>query len=232
MSFFKKLIFESENKPSKKVTEESVKFPETKATIITDEIGQFNATPVETNTSSAGWQTQPLVCDPYMEEVLAKYESGLEGLNQPGYDFYEFFQAIVQSGVDKPEMYKMALTMAQAMDKSVTKTSLLSQSDFYVEEINKVHSNFSTAGAEKLTSLRTQKSGEESSLRTEASNIETQIAQLRSRQNQITSELSGIDYKYAPQINEVECKIKANDNARDKIISSINKVKQGINTNI
>ena len=232
MSFLKNLLFEDNDKSSKKEVkkvEAKISFPSPK---IADEVGQFDATPIETNTSSAGWQAQPLVCDPYMEEVLAKYESGLEGLNQPGYDFYEFFQAVTTSGVDNPQVYKMALTMAQAMDKSVTKTSLLSQSDFYVGEINKVHGNFSSKGTEKLTSLKTQKSGEESSLRTEAGDVETQIQQLKTRLSQINSQLGGIDIKYASQINEVECKIKANDNARDKIISSINKVKQGINTNI
>ena len=41
-----------------------------------------------------------------------------------------------------------------------------------------------------------------------------------------------IDNKYANELTEVDCKLMANDVAKDKILSSINAVKQGLTNNL
>ena len=241
MSFFKKLIFEGEgDAPKKQVAPvKEVKFPSGKNTesVVDSSRYTFGTDPITSEKSSVGvgsFQTAPapVACDPYMDEVLAQYETGLNSLNQPGYDFFEYFQSVVKVGIDNTEAYKMALTMAQAMESSVTKDSLISQSEFYIGELNKVHGNFKTQGESKLSALKSNKESEEANLAREAQELERQINELKAKQAGITAQLQSIDSRYAPQISEVECKIKANDNARNIIVSKIEKVKQNINANL
>ena len=59
--------------------------------------------------------------------------------------------------------------------------------------------------------------------------------QMEAISNQIVSKqssLSEIDNKYANELTEVDCKLMANDVAKDKILSSINAVKQGLTNNL
>jgi hypothetical protein len=63
------------------------------------------------------------------------YQSGFDNLNQPGFDFYEYYQLVMNGGVTNPNLH-YGFTMANTMDKLVTKVSLISQSDFYISENN------------------------------------------------------------------------------------------------
>ena len=45
--------------------------------------------------------------------VVEMYEAGFESLNQPGYDFYEFFKAIKAVNNNDASVYKMAFTIAR-----------------------------------------------------------------------------------------------------------------------
>jgi hypothetical protein len=51
----------------------------------------------------------------------------------------------MNGGVTNP-IYTMAFTMANTMDKLVTKVSLISQSDFYISEITKQYDGFVSKG--------------------------------------------------------------------------------------
>jgi hypothetical protein len=64
----------------------------------------------------------------HLEKAIELYQSGFDNLNQPGFDFYEYYQLVMNGGVTNP--HTMAFTMANTMDKLVTKVSLISQSDF------------------------------------------------------------------------------------------------------
>lgn len=171
--------------------------------------------------------------NPFLNKFIDVYEACFDSANQSGYDFYEFFQAIVNSGgVDNPQMYVMAMNMGVAMDKTCNKTKLVSQADFYLNEINKLYTQNVSSGTEKKQDLLTQKDSENHNLTTELNNLK---AQLEAIQNQIRSkegQLSLIDGKYTPLINEVEQKLQANETAKNVIVSNINKVKDGINNNI
>lgn len=171
-------------------------------------------------------------CGPHMDKIMGLYEQGFDSLNMDGYDFYEYFQAVVQTGVNNPAMYAMALTMAQSMDKSVTKESLLSQSQFYIDEINKVYNGYVENGDAKRKSLLAAKSNDETMLTTELSGINNEIARLTQLKITKEAELTTIDGKYSPDITDVECKSMANDMAKEKIIATINTVVDGINKNI
>jgi len=192
------------------------------------------AAPVATPTAATAAPITPdnPACAPHMDKIMGLYEKGFDSLNMDGYDFYEYFQAVVQTGVNNPAMYTMALTMAQTMDKSVTKETLLSQSNFYIEEINKVYNGYVANGDAKRTSLLTAKSNEEAKLTSELTDINNEIARLTQLKITKESELSTIDGKYSPEITDVECKSMANDIAKERIIATITTVVDGINKNL
>jgi hypothetical protein len=169
-------------------------------------------------------------------EVLAKtlemYEAGFDSLNQPGYDFYEFFKAVMAGGVDNPAIYGMAFGMGSAMDKSITKDKLLMQSDFYITEINKVYNDYVAKGNGKRQEVINQKNHENESLVGELNLMRQQLEQLQVQISDRENKLSVIDSKYGPILNEVETKIAANDLAKQKIVGSIEQVKNGIINNL
>ncbi len=225
---FKSLFFTDANEPAEKTTKtaEPAKFP--------------TATPVTFPTSTAPTPTPvaniPLEsnpsCAPHMTKIMEMYEKGFESLNKPGYDFFEYFKSVVSAGADNPAVYPMAFSMATAMDASVTKEALLNHSDFYVTEITKVYNDYVSKGNTKKQSILAEKDSENLSLSTDLQTLESQLTII---QNQITEtklKLTNINIKYEPQITEVDCKLMANNVAKDKIINSINKVRNGINTNI
>jgi hypothetical protein len=171
-------------------------------------------------------------CLPHMDKIMKLYEDGFNGLNLAGYDFFEFFQAVVKTGANNPAMYNMALTMAQAMDSTVTKSSLVTQSQFYIEEINKVYKTYVDNGNAKRQEALQAKGNEEASLSKDLGDINSEIARLNQLKNQKEAELSKIDSKYSPEITDIECKLMANDIAKERIIGTIKTVVDGINKNL
>ena len=173
------------------------------------------------------------VSDEQVNKIFEMYQNGFNSLNQPGYDFFEFYQAIVTSGgIDNPQMYNMAMSMGKAMDPTNTKEKLMNEADFYLNEIDKVYKNYVNTGSTKKETLVNQKESENRTLTDDLNNLRTQLEaitnQIKSKENQ----LSLIDNKYQPQISEIDNKLKANDVAKERIVSSILKVKNGINNNI
>ena len=76
-----------------------------------EKISENLSFPVSGNASTPG-QSSPAysprpVNDPVVNEVLQVYENGLDSINMPGYDFYEFYQAITSIGDSNEKTYKM-----------------------------------------------------------------------------------------------------------------------------
>ncbi len=71
--------------------------------------------------------------DDVLAEVLQVYEEGLESINLPGYDFYEFYQAMSATGSATPQVYTLAYRMAKTLDKTITPQKLIESAAFYTE---------------------------------------------------------------------------------------------------
>lgn len=171
-------------------------------------------------------------CEPHMEKVLEMYEKGFESLNQPGVEFFEYFKSVVSAGIANPSAYEMAFKMLSGMESTMTKKTLISQSQFYLNEIDKVHKKFDQDGETKRTTLENNKDAERNKL---ASDIDLLKQQLQSIQNQIDSKslsLNSIDETWNPQIEDIECKMAANTQARNTIKGTINRVVDGIKQNL
>jgi len=167
-------------------------------------------------------------CEPHMSKILEKYETGFNSLNQPGYDFFEFFQSVMKIDPRNPQVYDMAFTMGNSMDPTLTKEKLVSQAKFYLDEIGKVHTNFKTEGEAKKESINANKSSEGSSLVSQVEILKIDLEKITRELSDKESQLSTLDVKYTPQLVEIDCKLQANDLAKDKLISSIEMVRDNI----
>ena len=234
------LLFTSEDGDKKKEVKGDAtasfqgKFPssnDTSTPEVTNAFGSNKSVSSPSFTPSAISPDNPS-CEPHLDKIMGMYEKGFDDLNQDGYDFYEFFKSIIGAGVNNTALYPMALTMAKGMDSSVSKDSLINQSNFYITEIKKVHTHYETQGNKKNQDTIRLKDSEESALKSEVESIEAELNRLSSLKIQKEKELSSIDAKYTPQITEIGCKLMANNMAKDRILGSINSVVNGIKNNI
>jgi hypothetical protein len=236
MAFLDLFIINDDNEKKKDEPKEDVqksfksKFPSSGSATVEVEV---KTEPITQNAPvMAAITPQNPACAPHMDKIMKLYEDGFNGLNLAGYDFFEFFQAVVKTGANNPSMYNMALTMAQAMDSSVSKESLVKQSQYYIDEIEKVYKTYVDNGNVKRQEALQAKGNEEASLSKDLSDINDEIARLTQLKSEKEIELSKIDSKYSPDITDIECKLMANDIAKERIIGTIKTVVDGINKNL
>lgn len=170
-----------------------------------------------------------------VNEVLTVYEKGIDSINMPGYDFYEFYKAIGSINNAGEQAYQMAYQMARSMDSSLSTQKLLSDAEFYISKINEVHNQYSMQGQQKISSLQSKKNDEKNKLTSEINDATQQVNQLRSQMqeleaqiNQKRTRLTAIDSDYLPQENTIRQKLLANDNAKQISILKLSSVKDGI----
>ncbi|MBG9378036.1 hypothetical protein I5907_17490 [Panacibacter sp. DH6] len=170
-----------------------------------------------------------------LDEVLSVYESGLESINMPGYDFYEFYKSVAATGQVTEQSYNMAFMMAKTLDKTLTPQKLTGDAEFYISKINEVHSQYVAQGQKKLNALQEQKSSEKNKLTNEIDAATVRISQLRNELQQLESDinqkrgsLSKIDEAYFPEEKSVRDKMVANDVARQASVTKLTTIKEGI----
>jgi uncharacterized phage infection (PIP) family protein YhgE len=167
-----------------------------------------------------------------LTEIKEVYKQGFESLNTQGYDFFEFYKAVAAVGNQNPGAFQMAFAMAQGIDKSVSKNSLLAKADFYLNELEKVHTQYASKGNAKKTEINNQISAESKALANEKQQLEVQLTTLQERLKNINANIDQMDGKYAKILDELEQKLSANTEAKEQLIQDIKQVKQGINQNI
>jgi predicted nucleic acid-binding Zn-ribbon protein len=126
----------------------------------------------------------------------------------------------------------MAIEMGKAMDQNVSKDSLLKQADYYITELDKVHSTFKTDGQNKINDLSQKKNDESTSLSSTIASLKIQLSTIQDQIRIKENSLSEIDNKYQPQIDEIALKLEANDTVKNTFIGNINKVKMNISNNL
>ena len=212
----------------KKETSSITKFPDSQSSQTQSTNFGFNQNaPVQQQSQSLGQVSSEMA-----SKFLEAYENAFNEMNQPGYDFFEFFQALINGDINNPQSYTMAFAMGKGMDKTVSKEKLLTQSDYYINELTNLYNKNVNDGTQKKQDLVKQKETENQNLSSELSSLKQQLegiqVQIQDRQNK----LSLIDNKYQPKIAEYDSKLMANDFAKNKIISAIETVKQGIANNL
>lgn len=170
--------------------------------------------------------------DEHITKFREMYTNGFNSLNQDGFDFYDFYQSVMQVGVDNPQTYTMAMAMGLAMNKAITKDALISQGQYCLAEINKVHAKQSGSGGSRRQEISNQKEHDNNSLLNKITELKSQIEQLQQQIKQNETEVSNIANKYEPLISEIDSKLVANDLAKNEIVTTIEKVINGINKNL
>ena len=203
-----------------KPKEEKVTFPKETSS---------NVFPTATNNSMPTMPTDyKPVENPFIDKLIEAYDSTFNKLNQPGYNFFTYYKAVNKSGVDNPQVYEMAFDLGQSMDSTITKALLLSQADYYSNELNKTHDTLAKDGQTKSNALINSKNSEATSLVTDLNLLKQQLQNIQSQITEKQNTLAQIDNKYQPDIDNITLKLAANDIARDTFINKINKVKTNI----
>lgn len=178
---------------------------------------------------------QPLSGNPYVGEIIQVYEKGLESINMPGYDFYDFFTAVNAAGALNEPILKMAFQMGKTMDSGLTAQKLAQDAEYYLSKIRDVHQKYADQGRAKFDSLTGQLRSERENLSNEANGIEIEISKLKQqimdlegRLNQTRTTLSKVDEKYKPQQDVIQQKLTANDQAMQISAQKLNAVKNAI----
>jgi hypothetical protein len=173
--------------------------------------------------------------DPNLAEVLEAYESGLDSINMPGYDFYEFYKSVSSIGNSGEAVYNMAFQMARTLDSTITPGKLLNDAEFYISKINEVHGQYVNKGQLKLTAIQEKKNTERTKLQSDIDHASQRINQLRQELQQLEADvtqkravLSKLEDQYFPQEKAIREKLNANDVARQTSIDRLNIVKSGI----
>jgi chromosome segregation ATPase len=178
---------------------------------------------------------QQQVNDPVTAEVLQVYEKGLDSINMPGYDFYEFYKTVTSGGHPSEQTYQMAYQMAKTLDNTISASKLLSDAEFYISKINEVHSQYVTHGQQKLNTINEKKSSEKHKLQSDIEHASMRITALRAELQQLESDINQkrttllkVDDGYYPQEKSVREKLTANDLARKSSIDKLNMIREGI----
>lgn len=214
---------EKKDSPKKDTSTESYSFPVTDTSSFVASTGSGAATP------------PPPSIDPAIQEVLDVYESGLDSINMPGYDFYEFYKAITSIGHANENTYQLAYQMAKSLDKTISPQKLMTDAEFYISKINEVHGQYTTQGNQKLNALQEKKSADKNKLQSEIDAGSTRLSQLRAELQQLEAELNQkrnaltkTDESFNPQEKAIREKLMANDMARKVSIDKLNFIKEGI----
>ena len=227
---FKSLFLNSEENANEKPKQETtavdtshMKFPttETKSSIFN--VFSNSTQPTPTNVQ---------VSNEHLSKMLESYNNGFDSLNQAGYDFYEFYQAVSHGGLDNPQIYSMAFAMGLGMDKTITKDKLVNQAEFYLNEIAKVYNDNVSKGNNKKQELVNQKNNENQSLVNELDLMQQQMEALKTQIQDRQNKLNAIGSKYEPMINDLDGKLAANDVAKNQLVGTIQQVKNGIINNL
>jgi hypothetical protein len=173
--------------------------------------------------------------NPYVDEIIQVYEKGLESINMPGYDFYDFFTAVNAAGSLNESIFRMAFQMGKTMDAGLTAQKLAQDAEYYLSKIKDVHQKYADQGRSKFDSLTDQLRSERESLSSEANGTEIEISKLKQqiqnleeKLNQTRATLSKVDDKYKPQQDMIQLKLTANDQAMQISAQKLNAVKDAI----
>lgn len=171
--------------------------------------------------------------DKFVDKFVEIYGTNLDKANQPGFDFYEFYQSILNTNnIEDDNMYAMAFSMGRAIEKTLTKDKLISSADFYIGDINKNYKVFLTTGNDKIAELSKQKNSELETLNKDLDILNKELIEITKKINDKQSLIQNLDTKFNPLIQEVEDKLVANDLVKNKIINNMETIKAKIIKNL
>lgn len=175
-----------------------------------------------------------------LEDFVQRLQNLINQNNQPGFDFLEFTESLFEEKQNPtPEVYKTVFRIAQKIDKSLTSARLLESSRYYKDLVQRTAETEINKGVTKKQSLQGEKDSERTNLdnslkstREKIQQLNKQIQELQKQDVTLSSQLSAIDQKYDGQFADIEMKINAIRDAKEKVLVSIVDIEAGIKSNI
>lgn len=164
---------------------------------------------------------------------VSKFREALRGTNTIGMKFIEILYKLSQN--PKAEDYAKAVSLLQIMDTSANAETISASLHEAKDTILKAKNDYIQQGNEKLESLKSNRDGEKKTLEREIVDTQTRITSLEGQLNQCKSilsnkqaELTKIDGKYQPSLDQTTATIAAVTSAADETISSLEQMMQGL----
>lgn len=168
-------------------------------------------------------------CENEVKQVLEQYEAHLAKVNLEGYDFYEFYNAVMSNGIDNVVAYPIIFNTARSFDPTLTSQKITETGQFYLGEIIKAFEDFDKMCKSRLDEFEKTKEAEKNSMNYRIKNIETQIQELQKELSEAYIQLNEVDGKYVVDIERVKCLEFANRSVKSNMETTINKIISNIN---
>jgi uncharacterized protein YaaR (DUF327 family) len=177
---------------------------------------------------------------PLVDDFVQRLQNLINQNNQAGFDFLEFTESLFEEKQNPtPDVYKTVFRIAQKIDKSLTPARLLESSMFYKDLVQRTAETEINKGVSKKQSLQGDKDTERTNLdnslkstRTKIQQLTKQIQELQNQEMNLTNQLAAIDQKYENQFTDIDRKINAIRDAKEKVLVSIVDIEAGIKSNI
>lgn len=167
------------------------------------------------------------------QEYVSKFREALRSTNTIGMKFIEILYKL--SPDPKPEDYAKAVSLLQIMDTSASTETISASLHEAKDMILKSKNDYIQQGNQKLESLRSNCDGEKKTLEREITDTQAKITSLEGQLNQCKSilsnkqaELTKIDGKYQPTLDQTTSTIAAVTSAADETIASLEQMMQGL----
>jgi predicted nucleic acid-binding Zn-ribbon protein len=177
---------------------------------------------------------------PLVDDFVQRLQNLINQNNQAGFDFLEFTESLFEEKQNPtPDVYKTVFRIAQKIDKSLTPARLLESSMYYKDLVQRTAETEINKGVAKKQSLQGDKDTERTNLdnslkstRTKIQQLSKQIQELQNQDLNLSNQLAAIDQKYENQFTDIDRKINAIRDAKEKVLVSIVDIEAGIKSNI
>lgn len=198
-----------------------------KKLLFTDEaeiIAPLDAKPSTSTPSSNTPSEVPSAAVDTDQNAKLKVYQLLEGINKPGVDFFEVWNASIEMGGANAANIKSAFTSLKFADSTLSKAKLEDTGSYYISEIEKVLTQESQKRRHEIDKLEAQKTSSKSNLAQEITSLEAQIASLQEKLSQKKAELENINQNYDPQIAELHQRILSGETSVNTVIQEMKDV--------
>jgi len=167
-----------------------------------------------------------------MKQMKVKVLEMLEKINEPGIDFFEVWNAAAEMGSVDAGSIKAAFTSLKYVDKTLNKDKLIRTGQNYAAELKKVIDKETNQKQTQKENLEQNLVREKENLTEEIKGIEKNIEDLRAQLGAKQKDLTDINSKYEPQLQDIDQKIALGNTAVTEVVTDINNALQIIETNI
>lgn len=158
------------------------------------------------------------------EQMQAKANQLLESINQPGVDFLEVWNAVVENGGANPATVKSAFSTLRYADKTLTKEKLLSTGRFYKGKLQEaIDADVQRKGA-RLKQLEEEKEAKRGSLAQELKNLEQQIATLQQSLQEKQQQQARLDDDFNQPIADIRQTIITGQNTVSAMVAQMDEM--------